>query len=489
MDKATTDKPAMDATYDFMAASPYAHIAYALDMTVIDLNWRHTRLTGVSRGAAIGRKLYDVFPPNPNASQTDARPAIAASIDRMVATREPDEMEVVQHDLLLSQGGFERRYWQLTHSPIFAGPEGTGEIVGALQTTRDVTVETLRLRVQAAQHRAAVVSGELMFFELDLDTFEMMSTDGFEALHGQLSGQNGNSMTAYLDRVHPEDRSTAVAVFEGLRNAADDTEEQFEYRLVLPDETTRWLTARVEIIRGAEGVSPKLTGMVVDVTDLRLSERAQCEAIQARDVLLAEVNHRVKNSLQLVTSVLNMEARAAKGTDAFERLHNAAARVQAIATVHGALYESSDAREVDLGAFLGTLVDHIAISSAADARGIAVAVVLDKDDQPIHLSTDRAISLSLVVNEIVTNAFKHAFPDERRGQIDVHLARLGEGGISVTIADDGVGYSGTTGVLQGLGTTSSGLGSSLIAALAKQIGAHIRHVEGPGHIISLEFDA
>ena len=458
---------------DFMAASPYAHIAYTLDMVVLDLNWRHARITGVPREVAAGRNIYDVFPPNPDAPETDARPVVAASLERMVATREPDEMPIIKHDLPAPDGRFRERYWQLTHSPIFGGPDDTGPIVGALQTTRDVTAEFVRRQIAAAQKRAALLSGRVVFFEIDLTTDQVAPSDELDHLHGFEPGHDDRHASRYVATVHEDDREAATASMEALRDAPNGAEGSCHYRIVLPDGSIRWVTAQFESVRGVEDETPRIIGLVIDVTDIREGEAQLREAVATRDMLLAEVNHRVKNSLQLVTSVLNMEAAQAEraGEDGADRLRAAAARVGAIATVHAALYHGEDVRSVEFGAFVGTLCRHLAAVAGAEARGIALAV----EAEPVRVVTDRAISLSLVVNELVTNAFKHAFPDGRGGTVRVALRRAEPDRLVLEVADDGTGTDGRALDRDG---ASGGLGQRLIDTLARQLGAEMQRDDG-----------
>ncbi len=460
------------SSLDFMASSPFAHIAYTLDLTVIDLNWRHARLTGVPRDAAVGRKLFDVFPPNPDLPEVDVRPAVAASLDRMVSSREPDTMDVFQHDLVIAPGArFVERYWQITHSPIFEGPEDSGKIVGALQTTRDVTQETIRRKITAAKQRAATMGGQLSFFELDFETDEVDVSQGFEVLHGYVPGEAGPHLSHYYSRVHEEDRDRTITLIEALRDAPGRTEESNQYRALWPDGTVRWLSARMEVVRGS-GEHGKLTGIVLDVTDLHRKEEELRAAIAARDLLLAEVNHRVKNSLQLVTSILNMEAtQAARAGEAgVDRLRDAAARVRTIAAVHATLYQGDDVRSVDLASFIGTLCQHLAEASGAEDRGIALKVVAED----IRVETDRAIPLALIANEVVTNAFKHAFPDGRRGTVRVTLRRSGPDRLVLEIEDDGTG--GDPSASQRGPATDGGFGRRLVETLGHQLRAEMRSV-------------
>ena len=472
---------------DFMAASPFAHIAYTLDLKIIDLNWRHEKLTGVPRERAVGRDLYEVFPPNPNDPKADSRAAVLASLKRMVATRDSDDMDAFKHDLPKAGGGFEERYWRVTHSPIWSAPNGGGEIIGALQTTREITEDVRRQRIAVAQRRAATTAGSIAFFELDLRTETVTASDTLDAMFGLERGDGADRpVEAYLARMHGEDRAEAEALLSGARDQADHSENRIDFRILLPDGAVRWAVSTMELVRSGDGEAPTLTGVVLDVTQIKRTEEELRKALKARDLLLAEVNHRVKNSLQLVTSVLNLEARAARGSEMAVRLESAASRVRAISSVHAVLYQTENVRSVDLSAFLRTLVTHISSSSGAMERNIAVKI--ETPDRPVEVSTDKAVSLSLIVNEIVTNSFKHAFPGDCGGTIFVSLSLSGDDCVKLAIADDGVGKKGTKARKPALDVESTGLGSRLIVSLAKQLGAELSFPEQPGgHSVLVEF--
>ena len=352
-----------------------------------------------------------------------------------------------------------------------------------------MTAEIVRQKINAAQQRAAASGGQLMFFQLDLADDRVTSSVELQELYGYEPTSDGLPLQAFFDRVHDGDRTRIIETIETLRSDGAGTQVQVDHRIVRPDEETRWLSVRMEVVAGAATAAPLLTGVALDVTDLRRTEVELRTAVEERDLLIAEVHHRVKNSLQLVTSVLNLEAAAAMGTDAAQRLRRAADRVQAIATVHGVLYQSEDVRTVDLGAFLQTLVDHITTSVGGEEQGITVTTTIE--EKPVRIATDRAISLSLVVNELVTNAFKHAFPDGGNGSVEVSLACERDDRIVVTVADDGVGRNGTTDASPPLdGGGNAGLGSKLVRSLSHQIGATFSHDDARnGHRVALEFDA
>ena len=195
--------------------------------------------------------------------------------------------------------------------------------------------------------------------------------------------------------------------------------------------------------------------------ELEQAKRALEAQVEQKELLLKEVNHRVKNSLQIVSSILELQAGSIQSTSAADSLRNAASRVMAIAAVHERLYTSSDVRVVSLDAFLGKVCEEIGRAhGCADGIETVLAVV----DVP----TDMAIPLAIIVNELVTNVIKHAGPPCRIG-----LRADPPDQLTLTVADTGTGPSQSK--------PTSGMGSRLVQALVAQLGARIetrRRAEG-----------
>jgi PAS domain S-box-containing protein len=200
--------------------------------------------------------------------------------------------------------------------------------------------------------------------------------------------------------------------------------------------------------------------------DLEHRVKARTAALSAtlkeREVLLQEVHHRVKNNLQVIASLINMQARSlgeGRGSDA---LRECQARVQAIALVHDQLYRSPDYAQVPFSEYARSLAANVfqAAGASPDRLSLELAVA------EVALAVDRAIPCGLILNELITNALKHAFPDGRPGTIRVELARAGADGFRLVVSDDGVGLPAELDVLR-----SSSLGLHLVRMLVKQLDA------------------
>jgi two-component sensor histidine kinase len=205
----------------------------------------------------------------------------------------------------------------------------------------------------------------------------------------------------------------------------------------------------------------------------RAKEAAEAETAAARDrykalaqeraVLLREVNHRVSNSLQLIASLLQFQARGATAeiTDALMEAHG---RVLAVAKVHRSLYTSQNVQSVSLHRYIEALTEDIESAAGDDSGGDSVSLVADE----IEIEPDRAVAVGVMLTELVLNARKHAYP-EGNGPIRIRLEAVEPNRSVLSVEDDGVGLG------NGKAADSSKLGSVIIKAMAQKLGADIRY--------------
>ncbi len=210
----------------------------------------------------------------------------------------------------------------------------------------------------------------------------------------------------------------------------------------------------------------------------RVEERtvALRESIREKDVLLREVHHRVKNNLQVISSILKLQA-LQHGEDRVRASFRACqARVQAIALVHDKLYRLPNLARVAFADYARSLIDTLAGAHDATGRGVVVVAALD----PVEVSIEHAIPAGLVLNELLTNAFKHAFPSGRRGHIGVTLSRSAAS-VRLAVRDDGVGLGDID------PTHASSFGLDLVYTFAEQLGATVVVDRAHGTAFTLDF--
>lgn len=193
--------------------------------------------------------------------------------------------------------------------------------------------------------------------------------------------------------------------------------------------------------------------------------------IADRDLMLSEFEHRVKNNFQIVASMLDIQRRRVSDPAASDALGAALMRVDSIARAHRHLYRDGQGSEVNVSDYLQDLCN--ALSDALLLRG---GVTLGCDADPAPIPRDHAVSIGLVVNELVTNAAKHAFDGRETGTIHVSWKQRPEGGWRLTVADDGVGLPAAPRPKRQEG----GLGQRLVEAFAKQAGGTLTTASDPG---------
>jgi two-component sensor histidine kinase len=212
----------------------------------------------------------------------------------------------------------------------------------------------------------------------------------------------------------------------------------------------------------------------------RAQAEAEAEIRAARDraeLMLKEVNHRVSNSLAMVAGFARLQASNVSDPAAKQALEEMQARIHAIAGVHRRLYTSHDVQFVELDAYLRSLVDELATTTRESGHAHALMF----ESPPVTVATDKAVSLGIVVTELVTNALKYAYPEGTTGEVRIRLGLEGET-VRLVVEDDGGGWRGK-GEIKG-----SGLGMRVVSAMASNLKSKITFDEAwPGTRVILDF--
>ncbi|SPJ26113.1 sensor histidine kinase [Palleronia abyssalis] len=463
----------------FFDAAPNAQLVFTPDLRIVAANQRYCAMLRRQPEDLVGFRVFEVFPPNPDDPNADAEAELQASADAVVATGQAQEMPLRQHDVLEADGRYGTRYWRILNSPVFADASEPERVTHVIHTAEDVTRSVLGERADAAKRRAAMRGADLSYFELDPVSQSLVRSPQLDELFGFEQGETAAEVKPFLDRFHPDDRDAAISEIERVaRTIGSDL--HLDYRIMLPDGTTRWVTGRGESVRDPGTKAISIVGIVLDVTSIRENEANLSKAVEARDLLIAEVNHRVKNSLQMVTSILNLEANATEDSAARASLRAATARVNSIAAIHASLYEDDDVRSVQIDKYLDKLTRHLRASLESEERRVQITL----DVEPIRLPTDKAVTLSLAVNELVTNSFKHAFGKDDDGTVTISLRRSGDDKIVLDVSDDGTGPSFDS---LDRSSHSTGLGQRLIAGMASQLGGTIEEDKTSGWRTRISF--
>ena len=214
---------------------------------------------------------------------------------------------------------------------------------------------------------------------------------------------------------------------------------------------------------------------IVDISDRKQKEERIQAALKEKDTLLGEIHHRVKNNLQVVHSLLDLQSDLITDEKVIGILRESQNRIRSMALIHQTLYESKDFVQVDFSNFLETLAPTLISSYGVDADRVTLTI----EAAQVQLPINAAIPCGLIVNELISNALKHAFPDGRTGEIAIELAPEADGRAMLSVSDSGVGFPPGIDLAQ---TTTLGL--QLVSLLTDQLGGELEvHLANPTRFI------
>ncbi|TKB76231.1 MAG: PAS domain S-box protein [Nitrospira sp.] len=237
----------------------------------------------------------------------------------------------------------------------------------------------------------------------------------------------------WVDNVHPDDVSGCMETYRTVfQNRRPFTRE---YRLKRVDGDYRWMLETGVPRFSLDGAFAGYIGTCIDITERKLAEDSTRIALEQREALLKEIHHRVKNNLQIVSSLLNLQSNANRNKKVSHLLKECQLRVMSIGLLHETLYRSGNLSKVAMMEYIRALTDHLLRSYGVDSNTIAVTVDVDQ----IGLNIETALPCGLILDELLSNCLKHAFPEGRRGEIHVELRSNPDQTVTLCVKDNGVG--------------------------------------------------
>jgi PAS domain S-box-containing protein len=264
-----------------------------------------------------------------------------------------------------------------------------------------------------------------------------------------------------LEWVHPEDRHLLQ---EAMTRVVEGESTSTEYRIFQPDGTIRWVCDRAFPIYDESGKIYRIAGIGEDISDRKFTEARIQAALREKEVLLKEIHHRVKNNMQVISSLLQLQAQYIEDEPTLALFEESQTRIHSMALIHEQLYQSEHLDRIDLPPYVQNLVANLYQSFGCGNTAIQFNLNLD----PIYLNIETAIPCGLIINELVSNSLKYAFRQSLVGEINIDFHKINFQEFQLIIQDNGSGFPPGFDV-----ENADTLGLRLVRMLAYQLEATI----------------
>jgi len=347
------------------------------------------------------------------------------------------------------------------------------QVVGRDITERKSFQDEL-LRSEERYRIVAEQTGQLVY-DYDIPTGRIQWSGAFVSVIGYAAAEFQRfTIREWEESIHPADRARATNELD--RAIRDCSRYHIEYRFRHKDGTYVDVFDNGLCLMDENGHSTRMLGTMTNITERKRAEAQIAASLKEKEVLLKEIHHRVKNNLQVISSLLNLQAVGMKDERILELLRESQNRIRSMALIHERLYRSENLARINFGEYLRSLVGFLARSYNIPQVEVKIHV------KSISLPVNTAIPCGLIVNELVSNALKYAFPGGLQGQVDVSLELKNETSGVLTVADNGVGFPQEIDF-----RSTKTLGLQLINTLTLQINGTIELIRARGTTFSITF--
>jgi PAS domain S-box-containing protein len=436
---------------------------YTLDLegNFTDVNRAAEHLTGYTKAELLKMNFKDY-------TSSDDHERIFQGFNRTFTTEEP--LQDFPLEVAVKDGAI--KYFETSAAPLWEGDK----IVGFQGNSRDITARKQAenaLKASQAYTRNIIDSSLDMIITVDMNRRIVEFNKAAERTFGY---NRENVAGSLVDILYGDPK-------EGLEVHRTTVEQGQCLREVLNRRKNgelfpNFLSASLLIdlhgnVQGVMGVSR-------DITEQKHAEQQIKHSLKEKEVMLREIHHRVKNNMQIISSLLKLQASHLTDEAALEMFTESQNRIRAMSLIHERLYRTDDLARVDFSEYVRSLTRNLLAMYRATAPQVTLAI----DIRDISLEINAAIPCGLIINELVTNCFKHAFPGGRRGTITVAFRSPQYSSYELTVQDDGVGIPEDIDV-----KTTESLGLHLVAILAEdQLKGDIRLSRAGGTTIQITFE-
>jgi hypothetical protein len=440
---------AESVTLVFFAVDPEFHVTY--------WNKASEYLTGVSSRDAVGNHLFRLVP------QLEGTVA-EQTFREVLQTREARH---VTGEFVLAG---EQVVWEVRVNPSRRGLSVFLENI----TLRTRAQEALRQSEERFRRLADHAPGMIYRLRpgppiaLEYASPASMLLTGYDAAELTAAGRSLEEF------ILPEDR----AAIRRLLDPGEGEGTPVVLRWLTSNGAVAWLEHRTSLVRDEAGTVIAGEGFAIDITGRIEAERKITASLEEKEALLKEIHHRVKNNLQIISSLLSLQSEYVTHAPAMEALRESQGRIRSMAMIHEQLYRSGDLARIEFDSYLRDLTNHLLRTYSVAPEHITLSLHVDA----LPLGIDKAIPCGIIINELVTNSIKHAFGPQQKGAIEIDLHRASPEALVLSVRDNGVGLPEGFRIEE-----APSLGMKLVHALSDQLRGTVEiRCEG-GTEVSLRF--
>ncbi len=415
------------------------------DYVFLEVNRAFEKLTGLKQENIIGRRVTEVLP----GTENDPADWIGKYGEVALTGREikfDNYSEAIDKWFLVSASSPEKGYFIVVFEDI---------------TDRKLAELSLKKEKEKLQKYLDISAVMVVMINADQEV-TLINKKGCEILgykENEIIGEN------WFDLFLPQSlRDDVKTVFNNLMAGDIEPVEYYENQVITKNGEERLIAWYNTVFRDNNGNIIETLGSGVDITEHRAAEEKIRKSLEEKEMLIKEIHHRVKNNMTVISSLLKLQADKVRDEKYKEMFNDSIGRIQSMAFIHEKLYRSEDLARVNFSAYIKDMVRNMFASYGLSPG----RVTLNMEVEDIRIGIDNAIPLGLIVNELISNSLKHAFPESREGEVRVTLSTDNKNETALTISDNGAGFP------EGLDfRKSESLGLNLVTALTRQIQGNI----------------
>lgn len=349
---------------------------------------------------------------------------------------------------------------------------GSGRVTSILGAVKDITEQKLaEEKTQETQKQLEFLLGVTKTgIDIIDENLNVLYVDpGWQKVYGDPEGKKCYTYFMNRDTICP-----LCGIPESLRTKKHTVTEE-----TLPRENGRIIEVHTIPFQNSDG-KWLVAEFNIDITERKKAEERLTSSLREKETLLKEIHHRVKNNMQVITSLLSLQAQYLGSEELAKHFLEAENRIRSMSLVHEKLYQSEDLGRIDFSLYLAELANTIMYSYSS----VSQSITMDIDARPVHLPVDQAIPAGLLITELLTNAIKHAFPAGWTGtpEVRISLRELDGATVELSIGDNGIGLPED----RGIGEAKT-LGLSLVPMLAGQINGEVKLERSRGTAYTITF--